>query len=509
MPGQILRSSPRVTAGLLIFLSAFLVYLLTLNSVWATDHTTSFLQLDWSIWTHHSFVLGSGSGGFQPNSVDDFEFDGNYFSALAPGTAILALPFVGVGFALDGHFTVFGYAMLASEVFVALANSVAAYLVYALGRFFFTKRTSALLAFVYAFSTISWPFATYFFQSDVSALFDLLAVYFVVRATRDGRLRDAALAGLSIATALTTDYVNAILIPVLAGCFILALRGRGRRTLTGLTTGFLLASLVGVLLVGLYNQAIFGTPFHTTEQVYLGSSTPLGEFSTPLYVGVYLNLFSPLRGLFVFTVFLVLGVFGFAQMLRHGRYRREGFLLLACFLGIFLPYSAWYDVVGGAAFGPRFLVPAIPFLIIPAGMVIEAGGRAMRALAFALYAVGAVINGIAAVTSVLAPTTSYGLSPFLDATLPSFLRGGIDVWWLSFVHGYWPLPAGLIIAAALAIPAVSDRALSGRSGWRRPRVRRRTKREEEERQVAPPPETGADDGPPVADRDPASRPHWV
>src|SRR5271169_3597515 len=212
-----------ITAGLLVFSSAFLFYLLTLNSVWATDHTTSFLQLDWSIWTHHSFVLGSGSS-FQPNTVDDFKFNGNYYSALAPGTAILALPFVGVGFILDGHFTVFGYALMSSEVFVALANSVAAFLVYAIGRFFFSKRTSVFLAFVYAFSTISWPFATYFFQSDVSAMFDLLAVYFAIKVTRsDGRkLSDAVLAGISVAAALTTDYVNVILIPIVLGYLIIS-----------------------------------------------------------------------------------------------------------------------------------------------------------------------------------------------------------------------------------------------------------------------------------------------
>src|ERR1039457_7103964 len=101
MPAPARRLFPvqHVTAGLLIFLSAFLVYLLTVNSVWATDHATSFLQLDWAIWTHHSFVLGSAST-FQPNTVDDFVFNGNYYSALAPGTAILALPFAGAGFML-------------------------------------------------------------------------------------------------------------------------------------------------------------------------------------------------------------------------------------------------------------------------------------------------------------------------------------------------------------------------------------------------------------------------
>ena len=226
-----LISRPRITAGLLIFLSAFIIYGLSLNSVWATDHTTSFLQLDWAILVHHSFAVGNGSG-FHPNTVDDFELDGNWYSALAPGTAILALPFVGVGFMLDGHFTVFGYAMIFSELFVALANSIAAYLVYAIGRFFFSKKTSVFLAFVYAFATISWPFATYFFQSDVAAMFDLLAVFFVIRVTRsdDGKLRDAVLAGIAVAGALTTDYVNVIFIPIIMGYLLFSLRRKGHRS---------------------------------------------------------------------------------------------------------------------------------------------------------------------------------------------------------------------------------------------------------------------------------------
>jgi 4-amino-4-deoxy-L-arabinose transferase-like glycosyltransferase len=451
----------RVTAGLAVFGSAFLIYLLTVNSVWATDHATSFLQLDWAIWTHHSFILGNGSS-FQPNSVDDFIYKGNYYSALAPGTAILALPFVAIGFILDGHFTVFGYALLSSEVFIALVNSIAVYLVYALARLFFSKRTSVFLSFVYAFSTISWPFAVYFFQSDVSAMFDLLAVLFTIRVTRDGRgdnPRYALIAGISVAAALTTDYVNAILIPIIAGYLIFSFRRRPR-ILAKLSAAFLPYALVGVLLVGLYNEAIFGSAFHTTEQVYLSSSTPFGEFSTPLYQGIYLNLFSPLRGLFVYSIFLVLGLFGLERMLREKVHRAEAVLLLACFLGILLPYSAWYDPVGGAAFGPRFLVAAIPFLLIPAGLVIEEGSRRTRVVAFHLYAAGVIINGIAAVTEGIAPTTNWGLSPLLSFTLPNFLQGELDDWWLKFVGSSWPIPAVLIIVAALALPLVANRLLS-------------------------------------------------
>jgi hypothetical protein len=40
---------------------------------------------------------------------------------------VLALPFAGLGFLLEGGFTLYGYAMLLSEFFVALCNSAAAY----------------------------------------------------------------------------------------------------------------------------------------------------------------------------------------------------------------------------------------------------------------------------------------------------------------------------------------------------------------------------------------------
>ena len=233
------------------------------------------------------------------------------------------------------------------------------------------------------------------------------------------------------------------------------------------------------MLIGLYNEAVFGTAFHTTEQVYLSSSTPFGEFSTPIYEGLYLNLFSPLRGLFVYSIFLVLGVFGLAGMLRERLHREEAALMLACFLGILLPYSAWYDPVGGAAFGPRFLVAAVPFLLVPAGLVIEEGTRNTRMVAFILYAVGVVISGIAGVTEGIAPTINWGLSPLLSFTLPNFLRGELDDWWVKFVGQYWPIPAVLLIATAVALPIVSNRLLS---------------RDEKEGDVAGPPQAGESGG---------------
>ena len=250
-----------------------------------------------------------------------------------------------------------------------MPTPIAAYLVYTVGRLFFSKKTSVFLAFAYAFSTISWPFATYFFQSDVSAMFDLLAVYFCNQghSQRWWKVPRRPLRGVLGRRGADNGLRERDTHPHHRGVPGLLVSEETHESLAGFAIGFLIASFVGILLVGLYNEAIFGTAFHTTEQVYLNSPTPFGEFSTPIYQGVYLNLFSPLRGLFVYSIFLVLGVFGLAEMMREKRHRAEAVLLLACFLGILLPYSAWYDPVGGAAFGPRFLVSAIPFLLLPAG----------------------------------------------------------------------------------------------------------------------------------------------
>ncbi|HEV2389863.1 MAG TPA: hypothetical protein VGS04_03975, partial [Nitrososphaerales archaeon] len=132
----------RLGIGLSIFVCALFVYALSLNGVWTADHPTSLLQLAYALWSNHSLVLGK-VGYFSPETVDDFVYKGSYYSALAPGVAFLAQPFVGLGFALDGGYDPFGSSMFLSELFVAVCNAVAAYLVFKLASMYFSQKTSA------------------------------------------------------------------------------------------------------------------------------------------------------------------------------------------------------------------------------------------------------------------------------------------------------------------------------------------------------------------------------
>lgn len=432
-------------------------FVVTLNGVWATDHTAAFLDLDYAMLVNHSFALGH-VGQFVPHSVDIFSYRGEYYCALAPGLALLAFPLVALGFTIVGHFSEFGAVMLCSELFVAVLNALAVLYLYKLGRMYFREATASFIALAYAFSTIGWPFATFFFQSDVSAALDLIAVYYVIKATRGSGGSVAVLfGGLSVAAAMTVDYVNFLLLPVLMFYIVVSLRSN-HRPLAKAVSGFALCSFVGVLAMGIYNQAAFGQVLVSSEQLYLHSSSILGEFSTPLYLGVILNLFTPLRGIFIYSPVLLVGVFGFTLMLRRSSaVRWEGLLILAVFLTLFLPYCAWYAPTGGLSFGPRFIVASLPFLLLPAGYVIEGGWRYRGPVIYFLYSVGVVINGLAALTSALAGNSGWLTSPFLDSTLSLFAQGTLDQWWTGLVGWFMPVVAGTVIAAALLLPDIMGR----------------------------------------------------
>ena len=459
----------------LILISTFGIYTLTLNGMWGTDHATSFLQLDWAILNNHSFALGS-AGNFVPHSVDDFLYKGYYYSALAPGTAIMALPFAAIGFMLNGSsFSIFGYPMLFSELYIAVMASIGAMLVYKISRMFLGEATSVFLSFAYAFSTIVWPFATFFFQSDPSATLDLVAAFLALRIGKQGKrgMASFVFCGLAIGSALTVDYVNAILIPIIFIYLAISVR-KSRKILVqtkfDIVTkflGFLLACSEGVLLIGAYNYVNFGDFFASTEQIYLGSSAFFGNFTYPIYFGVVLNLFTPFRGLFFYCPILIVGAFGFYGMLRKDKHT---LLFLALFLGLLLPYSAWYDPTGGLSYGPRFVVPAIPFLLIPAGFLLENarsyGLRDKRILVtYLLYACGAVMNGVAAITSALGPASGpWYLSPFFNyigiaPTLMYFLTGLVDSWSVRIFGSNWWVVASLIIIITLLVPLIVHRRM--------------------------------------------------
>jgi hypothetical protein len=329
--------------------------------------------------------------------------------------------------------------MFLSEFFVALTNAIAAYLIYKIANRLFSQKTSVLLSFGYAFATISWPFSTYFFQSDTSAMLNLFTVYFATRGK-------AVYSGIAAGTAFTVDYVNAALFPII---LVYLLATKGRRSLS-----FLIPSSVGLLLIGAYNATIFGNPLASSEQMYQHAPSIFAKFSYPLLDGLVLNLISPERGLLIYCPILLLGFFGFRVAFRQRENLKHVLLFCACFLAALIPYSMWVDPMGGESFGPRFLISVIPFVLIPAGFILEGSSRTWFS---ALYAVGVGINGIAATTKAIPQPSRF---PFLDQTLPDFLNGNLNVWWGNIAGQYSIVITAVLVLSAIFLPAVLTRPVN-------------------------------------------------
>jgi hypothetical protein len=165
-------------------------------------------------------------------------------------------------------------------------------------------------------------------------------------------------AGLAAGAALLVEYEAAIV--VLAVGLYLALTG-GRSLLR-----YALGVLPGAALLGAYDWLAFGAPWHnplnyTTTFAPFEQTSFLG-LNTPTWHDTQLVLFGDL-GVLVVSPVLVVAAGGLYLLWARGL-RAEALtcaLVTAVFVvaecGYFLPY-------GGISPGPRFLVPALPFLAL-------------------------------------------------------------------------------------------------------------------------------------------------
>lgn len=124
-----------------------------------------------------------------------------------------------------------------------------------------------------------------------------------------------------------------------------------------------------VLALAGYHQVCFGDPLSIAYEYELDvfktrDAALLSVFDWPDPAVLRELLIGPHRGLLVTSPVLALSAFGIYRMLRSADARPEGILIAGVAVAYLLQVSAFNGWHGGSAIGPRYLMPAIPFLAI-------------------------------------------------------------------------------------------------------------------------------------------------
>jgi len=278
------------------------------------------------------------------------------------GTAFLIVPYVAAlkhivkrGLAIDlaqfiSTTSPRGLEILIASTIVALTTV----LIYLIGTLLLPKRRDALLlAFVFAFCTSAWSTASRaLWQHGPSAFLLALVLYiFLLVKHRPGTpSRLIGLTGALLAFAYVIRPTNSLSILLFS---LLAARQYRQQ---------MLAFGGWALLVVIPFVAFNWSVYHRMLPMYYTAAHQL-EIGWRMAEALIGTLFSPSRGLFIFTPVLLFAFYGLALKIRHKQMELLDYGLVAVLAAHWVITSAHPHWWGGHSYGPRYFTDVLPYFL--------------------------------------------------------------------------------------------------------------------------------------------------
>ncbi|MBE9508901.1 MAG: glycosyltransferase family 39 protein, partial [Chloroflexi bacterium] len=271
--------------------------------------------------------------------------DGRYYAQYGVGQSLLALPFYLLG---RGTYRLTGWGTegFATRAAVTLLNplvlALAGVVLYRLARRLGYDQGAAIgVALMAALATPLWVYSKTFFSEPLVTLALVVAVLAALRGDA-GAAGGWAVCGAALGVAVLVKPV--VLVVAVAFFAFAALRREGRWRALVLMAGPLVGGVVGV---GVYNVARFGSPLDTGYRT--------AAWDVPPRVGLAGLLLSSGKGLLWYCPPVVLGLAGFVPLARR---RLRAMTLVggvsALYVLVHSIYNHWH---GSGAWGPRLILP--------------------------------------------------------------------------------------------------------------------------------------------------------
>lgn len=332
-----------------------------------------------SIVLNHSLAFNDG-----PGNIDEFGYmkklgiegrGGNIYSSRGG----LIVPLILSIFFYIGHESAHFFKSIPHDFitmfFVSFSNpiisSINCLLIFVISlNLSFSKRVSIILAFIYGLATMAPAYSRTGFEEPAMVLFMLLAFYFILQYKNSLKRKYLLLAGITLGLSVLTKSTAIIFLPafiIYIGWLISGVMqekgGVFRNTFIALT-----ALAISLILIAGYNYAIYGKLLKFGSREALAVAGRVAE-APHLLKGLYYYLISTGKGFFIFNLPIILSFIGLARV--SGKRRKEAALFLLIFVFNLIFFTMSFRRGSLFAWGPRYLLPSVAFLVFLIGDFLE------------------------------------------------------------------------------------------------------------------------------------------
>ncbi len=296
--------------------------------------------------------------------VDHAVYRGHLRSDKAPGQPLLAVPVYLAGRALGAasatHARERGDLGLWWQTLwsALLPFAILVGLMFLIAERFVRRNAALVVALMLGVCTMMLEHAVNLYAHDLAALFGFGAWLAIEEAPITARR--AVLGGFLAGMALLTEYESGIILAVLA--VYLLVRHRAR-------IGWFVAGTIAPLgVLAWYQWDAFGAPWHTPSAYYAGTinGTTRGGYRVPGLHDMVSVVFGN-RGLLVGAPIAIVAIVAavWLAVSESGAVRRHAIVALAVTIPYLVLCAGWSGLPLLEEPGPRYLIPALPFLAVP------------------------------------------------------------------------------------------------------------------------------------------------
>ena len=290
------------------------------------------------------------------------------------GVSLLLTPFYATGHALAAFFKNIPHDYV-TMMLVSFANpffsALSCLLIFVIAQQMnFSRSISIALSFIYGLSTMSPVYTRTGFGEPAMVLLLLLSISVLFKYKVTRKVRYLPVAAFLIICMVFTATSSVIFVPCFLFYLIWIIYSSGEKAAykAGGLALFLSVLTIGAAGIGFYNYTIYGSPlaFGAVNAMAMGK-----KMVAPPHIlkGLYYYLLSPGKSFILFNLPIILGVVALVRTKREEK--KEVTLFILIFIINLLFFARSFRRGSLFSWGPRYLLPSVPLLVLLIGYYIE------------------------------------------------------------------------------------------------------------------------------------------